>query len=68
MQENLLEVGLVQNSDGVRYAELKIYMHNSYVKSKNRWPKIMLAVLNLIVNCTGGNRPPCTVVLIQGWH
>ena len=30
-QEKFLAVGLVQNSDKVRYADLKIYMHDSYI-------------------------------------
>ena len=30
VQEKLLTVGLVQNSDKVRYAKMKQFMHNSY--------------------------------------
>ena len=36
VQETLLAVGMVQNSDKVRYADLKIYMHNIYVNGKYR--------------------------------
>ena len=35
-QEKLLAVGMVHNSDKVRYAELKIYMHNRYVNDEDQ--------------------------------
>ena len=57
-QEKLLAVILVQNSDEVRYAELKIYMHNRYINGKYHWPKTLTASLNLLVYCRGGKRPP----------
>ena len=57
-KEKFLAVRMVQNSDKVRYFELKIYMHNSYVNGKDRWPKTMPAALNVIVNWKGGKMPP----------
>ena len=40
-QEKFLAVGLVQNSEKLRCSEMKIYMHNSYVNGKERWPNTM---------------------------
>ena len=33
-------------------------MHTSYLDSKNRWHKTLLASLNVVVNWKGGKRPP----------
>ena len=49
-QEKFLVVRLVQNSDKVRYSDMKIHMHNSYVNSKGRFPKKLLATPNVIFN------------------
>ena len=57
-QENFLAVRLVQNSDDVRYVELKVYMHNSYVNGKDSWPKTLPAALNVLFNLEVGKRPP----------
>ena len=56
-QEKFLAVRLVHNSDEVRYAELKIYMHNSYVNSEELCLKTLSAALNVLANCKGGKRP-----------
>ena len=53
-QENFLEVVLVHNSEKVRYPELKIYMHNSYVNVEDHCPRTLSAALNVLVNCEGG--------------
>ena len=44
--KEFLAVGLVQNSDEVRYAELKIYMHNIYVEGEDRLTQTLSAALN----------------------
>ena len=41
VQEKFLAVRLVYNSDEVRYDDLEIYTHNSYVIGKERWPKTL---------------------------
>ena len=61
-------VGLVQNSDEVRYSELKIYVHNIYVNGKDRFPNTISSSLNVFVytarltnvplNWKGGKRLP----------
>ena len=43
-------VGLVQKSEKLRYIELKIYMHNSYVNGEDRWTKTLSATLDVIIN------------------
>ena len=60
-KEMFLAVGPVQNSDKVRYAELKIYMHNRYVNCKYRWPKIMPDTPDVLVNWNegGGSEQQC---------
>ena len=57
-QEKFLDVRLIQNSDEVRYYDLKIYMHNSYVYGTDRCPKTLSYSLNLIVNWRRDKRPP----------
>ena len=49
-----LAVGPVQNSDKVRYAELKIYMHNRYINSDYLWPNTLSVALNVLVICKVG--------------
>ena len=53
-QENFLEIELVHNPDEVRYNEMKIYMHKSYVNGKNIWPKTLSDALPVLVNWKGG--------------
>ena len=56
-QETFLAVGLIQNLDEVRYAELKICMHKSYVNGKDRWTKTLSSALNVLLNWKWGKRP-----------
>ena len=58
VQETFLTVGLVQNSDKVRYSELYIYMHNRYLNRKYHWTKTLLSTLKVLVNFKEGKRPP----------
>ena len=44
----------MQNSDKVRYADLKFYMHNRYITGNDRWPKALSASLKKLVNWRGG--------------
>ena len=53
-QEKFLEVILIQNSYKVRYSELNICMHNSYVNGKYRCTKTLSDALNVIFNWKGG--------------
>ena len=43
----------MHKSDEVKYSELNIYMHNSYVKGKDHWPQKISDALNVIVKYKG---------------
>ena len=49
-----MTVGPIQNLYEVKYADLEIYMHNSYVNGEYPWPKTLSSALNVIVNWKGG--------------
>ena len=53
-QEKFLEVRLVHKSDEERYADIKLYMHNTYINGEGCWPKTLPAILNVLVNWKGG--------------
>ena len=36
---------------------MKLYMHNSYIKGKNRWQNTLSAALNVLVNWKGRGGP-----------
>ena len=48
----------MQNSDKVRYSEMKKYTHNSYVNGEDYWNKTLSAALNMLVNWKGGKKYP----------